>query len=194
MHVQVNKVTLRCSFRGFRKNMYVRQICLLLIKSADSLYQKATFLSILIIGKYFFLLKQLVWSNCTRHSVPGKLLGIFNIPQTSSTMEGASSVFHLHGQVFGRKLAGKNAKEGIFTRFPGFRYRSIAGVRPFDYAQGPHPAATAAPPFQSGLGLISSTLLRNICLRQHKIPTYSYGLGSAYAQGHAFLSGGSFLW
>ena len=99
----------------------------------------------------------------------------------------------LHGQVFGRKLAGKNAKEGIFTRFPGFRYRSIAGVRPFDYAQGPHPAATAAPPFQSGLGLISSTLLRNICLRQHKIRACSCGLDSAYAQGHAFLSGGSFL-
>ena len=40
-------------------------------------------------------------------------------------MEGASFVNEISWLVFARKLAGKNAKEGIFSRFPGFRYRSI---------------------------------------------------------------------
>ena len=45
---------------------------------------------------------------------------------------------------FRRKLTGKNCKEAIFTRFPGFRYRSslLTSLR-----------WPAPPPFQSGLGL-----------------------------------------
>ena len=42
-----------------------------------------------------------------------------------------------------------SAALSIAKGFPGFRSRSIAGVRPFDYAQGPHPPATATPPLQS---------------------------------------------
>lgn len=43
----------------------------------------------------------------------------------------------------------------MLTRFPGFRFRSIAvGFAPFDWAQGAHPAATATPSFQSGVGFV----------------------------------------
>ena len=35
-------------------------------------------------------------------------------------MDGASFVSKRDWQVFFRKLVGKNAKEGIFPRFPGF--------------------------------------------------------------------------
>lgn len=34
-------------------------------------------------------------------------------------------------------------------------------VRPFDYAQGAHPTATASPPFQSGVGFV---VLEGSCL------------------------------
>ena len=58
-------------------------------------------------------------------------------------MEGASYLGIGTGEFYEGKLAGKNCMEAIFTRFPGFRLRSIASQR-------------LTPPFQSGVGFISS--------------------------------------
>jgi len=51
-------------------------------------------------------------------------LAFFIKTQTSSTKDGASFVGSVSGKFSYGKLAGKNAKEGIFTRFPGLRCRS----------------------------------------------------------------------
>ena len=64
-------------------------------------------------------------------------------------MEGASYLGIGTGEFYEGKLAGKNCMEAIFTRFPGFRLRSIA------YGNGNGLQATL-PPFQSGVGFISS--------------------------------------
>ena len=63
-------------------------------------------------------------------SGPDKLsLAIFPKSRTASTMEGALFVCVTIWLVFVRKLTGKIAKESNFTRFSGFRYRSIPSER-----------------------------------------------------------------
>ena len=54
----------------------------------------------------------------------------------------------------------------MLTRFPGSLETSLrvplplhcSWVRPFDFAQGPPPTATATPPFQSGVGRLEKSL------------------------------------
>ena len=58
---------------------------------------------------------------CPALRVRSDLLSIFPYLQKCSATDGASIVWGKSRQVFARKLAGKNAKEGIFSRFPGFR-------------------------------------------------------------------------
>jgi len=85
-------------------------------------------------------------------------------------MDGASFVSKRDWQVFFRKLVGKNAKEGVFPRFAGFRYRSIAVVRPFDYAQGPHHGnGYAALPIGARLGF-AKTAPRPALVFQRQLP------------------------
>ena len=59
----------------------------------------------------------------------------------------ARHVFAVTWVSFRRKLTGINCRDAIYTRFPGLRYRS-----------GPPSGGLATPPFQSGVGSLSSTL------------------------------------
>ena len=69
--------------------------------------------------------------------------------QTSSAMDGASFLCAKTRQVFERKLAGKNCKDAIFTRFPGSLETSLREPAFASIAN-----ATRSAPFQSRLGSI----------------------------------------